>query len=366
MIEECAVRRSLSLKLSHLLSQRMVKFVVAGILSFACPVFSQCTCDSMFSRTVTADMSQGRYSYISKAMECLGRLRPNSSGFAASSDFCRFFARLHPVARIEDSLQVAQLLEYGYNAFAMMDSGAVYLTVGDADTYAAWYLQRVFGIRNDVLAISLPFLIAPEYRSELVRDKAFVRVFGELSESSLPLPTTTADTDSSRDSLVAMWKHNTRKAPIYFSPSCALGLSGDTNLVSVGLVFSYESPPRTSRQIHSQLLDRMKKEWQLSEASRGMPDAQLAIKNCMIQYLTMAMIEGAQMHRDSDSTMLVEFFQILDPVCSANWQFNMARYSLCTEAADQCSLYLQRIKDYAAAHPDDAMVQRFLERLEEH
>ncbi|MGB5107725.1 MAG: hypothetical protein WBP29_10835 [Candidatus Zixiibacteriota bacterium] len=309
-------------------------------------------------------MSKGRYSGISGAFECLGTTYPGSRHAAIPSELCRFFAKLHPVARIEDSLQVAQLIEYGYNAFTMMDTGAVYLTVGDADTYAAWYLQRVFGIRNDVLVISLPYLIAPEYRSELVRDKTFERVFGKLPESSLPLPPTTADTDSSRDSLVAMWKHSTRKAPIYFSPSCALGLSGDTNLVSVGLVFSYESPPRTSRQIYSQLLDKMKKEWQLSEASRGMPEAQLAIRNCTIQYLTMAMIEGSQMHRDGDTTMLVEFFQILDPVCSANWQFNMARYSLCTEAAEQCSSYLQRIKDYAASHPDDNMARRFLDGLD--
>lgn len=360
MAVQNSVCRLLELKKS-LLAALLFCFSLSSLF----PNTAQSACDSLFSRATTTKMSEGRYSYISSAMECLGKSKANSNSFAAPSDFCNFFASLDPIARIEDSLQVAQLLEYGYNAFTLMDSGAVYLTVGDADTYAAWYLQRVFGIRGDILVISLPYLIAPEYRSELVRDRTFIRVFGKLPESSLPLPPTTADTDSSRDSLVAMWKHNMQKAPIYFSPACALSLDCDTNLVSIGLVFSYESPPRTSRQIHSQLLDKMKKEWHLSEASRGMPDAKLAIKNCMIQYLTMSMIEGAQMYRTGDSTMLVELFQILDPVCSANWQFNMARFSLCTESAEQCDRYLQRIKDYAAAHPHDALARKFLDRLDE-
>ena len=360
MAVQNSVCRPLKLKKS-LLAALLFCFSLSSLF----PNIAQSACDSLFSRAATAKMSEGRYSYISSAFECLGNSEANSNGFAAPFVFCNFFANLDPVARIEDSLQVAQLIEYGFNAFTMMDSGAVYLTVGDADTYAAWYLQRVFGIRNDVLVISLPYLTAPEYRSMLVRDKTFARVFGKLPESLLPLPPTTASTDSARDSLVAMWKRNTRKAPIYFSPACALSLDCDTNLVSIGLVFSYESPPRTSRQIHSQLLDKMKNEWQLSEASRGMPEAELAIKNCMIQYLTTSMIEGAQMHRNGDSTMLIEFFQILDPVCSANWQFNMARLSLCTESAEQCDRYLQRIKDYAASHPDDALARKFLDRLDE-
>ena len=326
---------------------------------------SENKCDSLFDLAATTNMLEGRYAHIANALDCLARAGHASDSFAVSPVFAGFFAKLHPVARVEDSSQVAQLVEYGYNAFSMMDSGAVYLTVGDADTYAAWYLQQVFGIRSDVLVVSLPYLLSTEYRVELVGNRQFRRTFGELTVSDLPLPPTTAATDSTRDSLVAIWKHHGQTTPMYFSPSCALGMGDDTNLVSIGLVFAYESPPRSSRQIHAQLLSRMKSSWRLAEAARGMPEHQIAVRNCMIQYLTTAMIEGAQMFRDGDSAVLLEFFRILDPVCSANWQFNMARYSLCTETPDSCARYLQRIRDYASAHPDEAMVRQYLDRLDE-
>jgi hypothetical protein len=47
--------------------------------------------------------------------------------------------------------------------------GAVLLLAGDNDSYPAWYLQEVEGVRRDVALVTLPLLAAPWYEAEVER-----------------------------------------------------------------------------------------------------------------------------------------------------------------------------------------------------
>jgi hypothetical protein len=45
----------------------------------------------------------------------------------------------------------------------------VFLAVGDNDTYPLWYLQEVYGMRKDVVVVTIPLLGPSWYRQELMR-----------------------------------------------------------------------------------------------------------------------------------------------------------------------------------------------------
>lgn len=58
------------------------------------------------------------------------------------------------------------------NAMAQLSTApqrAIVFAHGDNDTYPAWYLQRVEGVRRDVVLVTIPLLGARWYRAELAR-----------------------------------------------------------------------------------------------------------------------------------------------------------------------------------------------------
>jgi hypothetical protein len=52
---------------------------------------------------------------------------------------------------------------------APLPNRAVFLAIGDNDTYPLWYLQQVERVRTDVTVVTVPLLAAPWYRAELAR-----------------------------------------------------------------------------------------------------------------------------------------------------------------------------------------------------
>lgn len=142
------------------------------------------------SITVTP-MNSGRYALASQFFEKLATLRQVEGSDSAYSTLFGFFSRLHPSVRITDSLAVLQMIEWMRNCFTMMDTGAVFFTNGDADTYAAWYLQRVERIRPDLIVVSLPFLVAPDYRRNLKEDSRTRKTLNLSEKDTLPVPPST-------------------------------------------------------------------------------------------------------------------------------------------------------------------------------
>jgi hypothetical protein len=322
-------------------------------------------CRSEADSVVATRMAEGRYTCVSRFLECVQQRHPGARSLAAPREFCGLFSRLHPVARIADSVQVSQLIELAYNTFTLVDSQAVYLTVGDADTYSAWFLQRVLGMRSDILVIALPFLIGSDYREELCRDLHFQRAFGWDKADSLPVPLTTAETDSSRTALVQRWRSCGKRTPLYFSPMCGLDKQLEGRVAYVGLSHTYVDSTINPDAIVTELLQKMKSSWRMAEASHGMPSQEEALKNGMIQYLSLAIMMVSRFQQSGRSSELDGFFDLLGPVCSNNWRFNALRYTYGTGQTADREKYLNRVKEYSKAHSEDRVALQFLEQAKE-
>ena len=70
------------------------------------------------------------------------------------------------------------LIDYNYNMLMSTDQNAILITNGDNDTYPAWMLQRLKGIREDVLVLNV--YLSKKYRSYLS---------GELSAKGVEIDT---------------------------------------------------------------------------------------------------------------------------------------------------------------------------------
>lgn len=70
-----------------------------------------------------------------------------------------------------DSKEVSPgLLNYNYNVLQSLKPNAILLTAGDNDTYFAWMLQVVWGIRKDVLIVNVGLGGMKEYAERLSKE----------------------------------------------------------------------------------------------------------------------------------------------------------------------------------------------------
>lgn len=320
-------------------------------------------CSSAIESVVSTSMLDGRYAAALALYECLRAKCPSLNTDVPCDDFVEYLKRLHPVARIDSAADVAQLLEVTYNAFTLIESNALYLTVGDVDTYAAWYLQRVRQLRSDVTVISLPYLMSAEYRKELIADSLFCAATGFDHFREIPVPATTADTDSARELIIAAWNGNGRRAAMYFSPTCSMVADSGLYIVDLGLVFRLTDRAEDSTAFF-ELLTTMRDKWRLRESSRGMPSEERAIKNTTIHYLSLAMSRAGQLMASGKTDSLNSFLEILDPVCRTNWRFNVLRFIVCQADSGFCETYLRRLREYREGHPEEAYLRDFLQGVD--
>ena len=336
-----------------------------------------CTGDRQISHTEYGNLSSlidsimvtptksGKYSLASEFFEKLAALRQVEGTDSAHSTLFAFFSRLHPNIRITDSLAVLQLVEWIANCFTMMDSGGVFFTNGAADTYAAWYLQRVEGIRPDLAVVSLPFLVGSDYRQTL-RSHSLTRKALNLSEKdSLPVPPSTSETQDILVEIITRQISRPEHSPLYIAPRCGIEGKFGGHMVYLGLVYAYQDSIQPQNQLLDQLISKLTKTWQLRHASRGLPDdLQDAIKNGMIQYLSLLLFflpefEEQKRYQDMDT-----IFTYLEPVLGEDWRFPALRYKFCHQTEEECRQYLDKLKQYAAEHPDDPKVQGVIQEFE--
>lgn len=309
-------------------------------------------------------MESGRYALASEFFGKLAALREIEGADSASSVLVQFFSRLHPDVRITDSLAVLQLVEWMGNCFTQMDSGGILSTNGDGDTYAAWYLQRVHGVRPDLIVVSLPFLMGPDYRRTLKQDD-HIRAALNLSETdSLPVPPTTRETQEALMEIVTHQIGRPEHPPLYFAPRCGIEGAFEGHIVDLGLVHAYQDSVQSQSQILDQLMFGLTERWQLRYASQGMPqDTRYAARFPIIQYLTLLLrflpeFEKQERHQDMDT-----LFTYLEPVVGEEWRFSMLRYMYCHQSKEECLPYLQKVRKYAAEHPDDGAAQAALQYM---
>jgi hypothetical protein len=310
-------------------------------------------------------MKSGRYALASEFFEKLAALRETEGADPADSMLFEFFSRLHPDVRINDSLAVLQLVEWMSNSFTQMDPGGVFFTNGDADTYAAWYLQRAEHVRPDLVVVSLPFLMGPDYRQFLLKNSHTQEALNLSKSDSLPAPPSTRETQQALREIVTRQISRPGHPPLYFAPICGIKGRFGGHIVDLGLVHAYQDSVQSQSQILDQLMFKLTNGWQLYYASQGMPqDTRYAARFPIIQYLTLLLrflpeFEKQERHQDMDT-----LFTYLEPAVGEDWRFSMLRYMHCHQGKEDCLEYLERIKDYAAEHPDDRAVQAALNQLE--
>jgi|GEM_PF-895947 len=341
-------------------------------------LLSGCTMDDEKSNIAHSDLNSfidsitvtpaesGRYSLASQFFEKLATLRQVEGSGPAYSALLSFFSRLHPNVRIADSLAVLQTVEWIHNCFTMIDSGGVFFTNGAADTYAAWYLQRVEGIRPDLSVVSLPFLVGSDYRQAL-RKNSNTRKALNLSETdSLPVPPSTSETQDILVEIITRLTSRPEHSPLYMAPRCGIEGKFNGHIVYLGLVHAYQASIQPQDQLLDQLLFKLTQSWQLSHASRGLPDdLQDAIKNGMIQYLSLLLAFAPEFEKQKRYQDMDTLFTYLEPVVGEDWRFPALRYKFCHQTEEKCRQYLDELKQYAARHPDNPQVQGAIQELQE-
>lgn len=120
----------------------------------------------------TGGVDTGRGEYLLKAY----RMNPDFEGI--HSDMVTYAeSTLNPALRREVNAKwyarnemAPGLLAYGYNLLMSVGPNGVLLTQNDNDTYPAWMLQDVKGIREDVTVINIDFLLLDDYRQKIFND----------------------------------------------------------------------------------------------------------------------------------------------------------------------------------------------------
>lgn len=314
---------------------------------------------------VTTPMAYGKYTLVQRFFDDLSALRVAKGDDSAWSALLDFFSRLHPRVRVTDSLAVLQTAEWIHNCFTLMDSNGIFFTNGDADTYAAWYLQQVRGVRPDLLVVSLPFLVAPHYRRFLRADSHSRQALNLSKQDTLPVPPSTGQTQATLVKIVNYLAERPGHPAIYIAPSCGVSKRFGNHLVDLGLVYAYQDSVQPQAKILDLLMAKLSREWKLRYASQGEPkDSSHAARVAWLQYLTLIIRTAPKFEKAGRYSDLDTLFARMEPVVGDDWRFSMLRYQYCHEAQDRCAEYRERVKAYAAAHPEDGAVQAALRQLE--
>jgi len=342
----------------------LVYLLLATILLFSCTSGKRKALPGYRNLSSLADsitntpMKSGRFGLAFEFFEKLATLKEREGADSARSVLLAFFGRLHPSVRITDSLAVLQLVEWMGNCFTQMDSGGVFYANGDADTYAAWYLQQVEDVRPDLIIISLPYLMGQDYRQMLQRDLRIRSALNLSENDSIPVPPSTDSTMDVQLEMVTRQITKSKHSPIYLAPRCGMGSEFGGHIVDLGLIKAYQDTVQPQDQILDRLISKLSRSWKLTYASKGMPDDQsYAASLPCLQYLTLLIrfvpeFDHGKRYEDIDT-----LFTYLEPALSKNWRFYYLRYEYCHKSKEECQKYLDILKRIALEHPEDKMLQ---------
>ncbi|UCB51697.1 MAG: hypothetical protein JSV10_06830 [Candidatus Zixiibacteriota bacterium] len=308
----------------------------------------------------------GKYTLTSEFFEKLAVLRVTEGADSARSVLLTFLSRQHPKIRITDSLAALQMVEWIHNCFTMMDSGGVFFTNGAMDTYAPWYLQRVHGVRPDLIVISLQFLVGADYREFLLADGQVRAALNLSRDDSLPVPPSTRETQDALQQIIIRSVRKPEHPPLYLAPRCGVAERFGGHIVDLGLVHAYQDSIQPETHTLDLLISKLTQDWRLGYASQGPPgDSSYAARFAWVQYLTLVIRMALQFEEQKHNQDIDTLFTYLEPVVGEDWRFSFLRYEHCLRSKDECLQYLEKIKKYASDHPDDRAVQGALRQLEE-
>lgn len=117
-----------------------------------------------------------------------------------------------------------------YNMLQSVDDNAILITVGDNDTYPAWILQEVHGIKPNVSIMNASLIMVKDYQ---------IKFFKELGIPTRPWDTSMHFHENQAAMVKHIRKHSSR--PIYFSITAQKHLyeSFEDDIYNVGLAYHW-------------------------------------------------------------------------------------------------------------------------------
>lgn len=126
------------------------------------------------------------------------------------------------------------VVEYNYNVLMSLDKNAIVFTAGDNDTYPAWMLQQVKGIRTDVSVINMSLAQIPGYLERVLKQKNIV-----LPEETLKIGSKTCN-EFIKQLVFEINKKNPEVA-IFFALSCDVESVFADSLYCTGLAHKFST-----------------------------------------------------------------------------------------------------------------------------
>lgn len=128
----------------------------------------------------------------------------------------------------------------GYNFLVEVDSNAIIFTAGDNDTYPAWILQEVQGIRKDVTVLNTSLLTLDDYRSKMFEELGLPKFAKSLQDVK-----SQEEYLQNRKDLFAHILNNTKGYPVYVAVSAVGQFEADfgDDLYLTGLMYKYSKEP---------------------------------------------------------------------------------------------------------------------------
>lgn len=141
------------------------------------------------------------------------------------------------------------LLNYNYNVLRSLKPNAILITGGDNDTYFAWMLQAVMGVRKDVTIVNSNLCGIKSYGAKLSRELGLAQ----------PLPNT--DDFSYEDYAKVFFKSlitNKDRRPVYAAATAdeIFTLPVEQNLYLIGLAYEYSEDKMDNMALLKKNLER--------------------------------------------------------------------------------------------------------------
>jgi len=185
-----------------------------------------------------AEMPEDLKSLHWTVFDSLALVAEKESPDSAMAIFREFYRNKSEVSNIKTDLGQDQLLAINRFALESCDSGAIYIPHGDNDFYPALFLQKVCGIRPDILIFHNSLGTQKKFREFLAGDPRIERLFSR--EEWLAGPPDSLD--PIRWVALRAIEKGQDSPPVHFATMCRPGLSQES-FYQQGITFKVGTPP---------------------------------------------------------------------------------------------------------------------------
>jgi len=197
------------------------------------------------------------------------------------------------------------IMEIDYNMLMSADKNAILFTDGDNDTYPAWMLQQVKGIRTDVTVINIELASQfPQMMKRLLKEKNIV-----LPDAFLEKGKISKDEMEYIKELVLQINKQFPTVPIYFATTCDVEQTFPDSLYCTGLAWRFSTLKIDNLPM---LKNNVENHFHIDYLNGGMYDEGISaglVEDCNSLYVTPFALLYKQYKDKGESSDKVEFYK---------------------------------------------------------